>query len=102
MTWPLGVVVETYTGKDGIIRSCKVKTKRGEFVRSVQRLHLLEVDTVPPFDIVDDSKPTEEQTPEISVQDPESIPVPDLTPTEPTVKTSRYGRKLKSVDRLDL
>lgn len=101
MKWPLGVVVETYTGKDGITRSCKVKTRRGEFVRSVQRLHLLEVDTVPPFDIVD-SVPTEEQTPEITVQDPEPVVVPDVTPKEPIVKTSKYGRRLKTVDRLDL
>lgn len=93
MTWPLGVVIEVYPGRDGVIRSCKVKTQRGEFVRAVQRLHVLEVDTVLPFAVVIDSVPAEEQTTETVVE--------SIVPVE-SEKLSRYGRKVKSVERLDL
>jgi len=102
MTWPLGVITEVYSGRDGIIRSCKVRTQRGEFVRAVQRLHILEVETVPPFDMVTDFASAEMQSPEISVEKPKAIDVPDPIPVELSAKTSRYGRKIKPVDKLDL
>ena len=41
----LGLVVQTYPGKDGIVRACKVRTKKGDLLRPVQRLHCLEFDT---------------------------------------------------------
>ena len=40
--WPLARVVETYPGKDEIIRSAKVKTTSSELVRPVAKLCLLE------------------------------------------------------------
>ena len=36
--WPLGRVLETYPGKDGITRVAKIKTAQGEYVRNVPRL----------------------------------------------------------------
>ena len=98
MTWPLGRIVEVYTGKDGISRSCKVKTQRGEFVRAVQRLHLLEVDTVPPIDFVQDT--VESPTVEVSDRSKPAV-VCDPAPVSP-VKVSRYGRTIKPVNKLDL
>lgn len=41
--WPLGLVVETFTGKDGIYRVAKVKTSAGYKTRPVQRLYRLEI-----------------------------------------------------------
>ncbi|UYV78560.1 hypothetical protein LAZ67_16002002 [Cordylochernes scorpioides] len=40
--WPIGVIEKTYPGKDGIVRVAMIKTKRGNFLRPVQRLIFLE------------------------------------------------------------
>ena len=40
--WPLGLVLTTSPGADGIVRTAKVKTTSGEMVRDVRRLCLLE------------------------------------------------------------
>ncbi|UYV65498.1 hypothetical protein LAZ67_3004525, partial [Cordylochernes scorpioides] len=40
--WPIGVIEKTYPGKDGIVRVATIKTKRGIFLRPVQRLFFLE------------------------------------------------------------
>ena len=41
VTWPLGKIVETIPGKDGLIRTFELKTKSGLLTRPIQRLHLL-------------------------------------------------------------
>ena len=41
--WPLGRIVEVYPGKDGIVRSVKVKTPNNELIRPSGQLYLLEV-----------------------------------------------------------
>lgn len=38
LSWPLGIVEEVYPGKDSIIRTCKVRTASGSYVRPVIRL----------------------------------------------------------------
>lgn len=40
--WPLGRVTETYTGKDGLVRSVKLRTANGDVVRPITKLLLLE------------------------------------------------------------
>jgi transposase InsO family protein len=40
--WPLGRVMEAYAGSDGLVRSVRVKTRAGYFVRPVTKLCLLE------------------------------------------------------------
>jgi len=40
--WPLGHVVKTYPGKDGLVRTVQVKTARSLLVRPVDKLCLLE------------------------------------------------------------
>ena len=51
LRWPVGVVVKLYPGRDGRVRAVDVRTKRGVFTRSVQRLHDLE--------LAEDPKPTD-------------------------------------------
>ena len=41
-TWPLGRVIETISGKDGIVRTFRLKTAKGMVTRPIQKLHLLE------------------------------------------------------------
>ena len=43
LQWPLGRIVEVYKGRDGLIRSAKVKTSKGVIVRAIQRLYDLEI-----------------------------------------------------------
>lgn len=40
--WPLGRVVRINTGRDGLVRSCVVKTRTSEIIRPITRLCLLE------------------------------------------------------------
>ena len=40
---PIGVVVNVYPGRDGLIRSVDVKTRKGVFNRPIQTLHDLEM-----------------------------------------------------------
>jgi len=42
--WPLGRVIETFPGKDGVIRVVRLVTKSGQLVRPIQKLYSLEVD----------------------------------------------------------
>ncbi|XP_066987481.1 uncharacterized protein [Macrobrachium rosenbergii] len=46
LSWPLGVIIEVYLGKDGVIRSVDVKTSKGIINRPVQKLHDLEISNV--------------------------------------------------------
>ena len=40
--WPLGLVVRCNEGRDGVVRSIRVKTPTGERVRPITKLVLLE------------------------------------------------------------
>ena len=41
-TWPLGRIVEAIVGRDGLVRTYKLRTKSGVVARPIQHLHLLE------------------------------------------------------------
>ena len=43
--WPLARVLETYTGKDGLVRSVKIQMKGRTFVRPIVKLYPLELDS---------------------------------------------------------
>jgi hypothetical protein len=40
-TWERGVVMETYPGKDGLVRVAKVKTGKGEYTRPIHKMCLI-------------------------------------------------------------
>lgn len=42
--WPMGRVIETYPGVDGLVRNVKVRTQGTEFRRPVQKLIKLQVE----------------------------------------------------------
>ena len=46
--WPLGLVIQVYPGKDGLVRTVQVKTKSGVYVRPVVKICLLEANLVDP------------------------------------------------------
>ena len=87
LRWPLGVITQLFPGRDGVVRTVEVKTASGKLVRSIPRIHDLEilsgsVDDVP--------------GPMPSVYSPETAPRP-----KGQYVTSR-GRVVKPVQRLDL
>ncbi|XP_046848215.1 uncharacterized protein LOC124441793 [Xenia sp. Carnegie-2017] len=41
--WPLGIVIETYPGRDGVIRGVMLKTPNGNLERPVQLLYPMEL-----------------------------------------------------------
>ena len=43
LQWPLGIITQVFPGKDGLIRTVEIKTSSGKLVRSVQRVHDLEI-----------------------------------------------------------
>ena len=53
-TWPLGIIEETYPGKDNVIRGVRLKTPNGTLERAVQLLFPLELssDVVPEVPIL--------------------------------------------------
>ncbi|XP_073986124.1 uncharacterized protein [Rhodnius prolixus] len=43
INWPLGLIIETFPGKDGEVRVAKIKTAEGTYTRPFQRLYPLEL-----------------------------------------------------------
>ena len=41
--WLLGVITKLFPGKDGVDRTVELKTASGELIRSIQRIHDLEI-----------------------------------------------------------
>uniref|UniRef100_A0AAR5NXF4 Integrase catalytic domain-containing protein n=1 Tax=Dendroctonus ponderosae TaxID=77166 RepID=A0AAR5NXF4_DENPD len=77
--WPMGRVQELLAGQDGQVRVVKVKTVRGELLRPIQKLLLLEYRATE-----DDVNPKERQTIDI----PEELP--------PIVNIRESGASLKA------
>ena len=40
--WPKGIIEETYSGPDGVVRSARVRTESSSIVRAIRKLCLLE------------------------------------------------------------
>ena len=93
LSWPLGVIVETFPGNDGIIRAVSVKTSKGVFTRPIQKLHDLELD----------SQVSMERN---LVETPESVLVePPVVPNsqcDNTPRTTKSGRQVKAPQKLNL
>ena len=93
MSWPLGVIVETFPGNDGIIRAVSVKTSKGVFTRPIQKLHDLELDSQVSRegDLV--------ETPESVLVEPPVVP---NSQCDNTPRTTKSGRKVKAPQKLNL
>ena len=48
--WPLGLIVNTYPGSDGLVRSVQVKTQSGVYDRPADKICLLEGEILRPDD----------------------------------------------------
>ncbi|GFT11164.1 integrase catalytic domain-containing protein [Nephila pilipes] len=97
LDWSLGKVIELFTLQDGNIRLVKLKTKNGEVLRRVLRLYPLEVTEHERVMYQKYDKPENFTCDETSELERYSV-----DKTESYEPTSRYGRKLKQVERLVL
>lgn len=104
--WPLGRVIEQFRGKDGLVRTLRLKTAKGTLDRPVQRLHLLEKADLPEKEAASDPDPEEGQDSQVPEPEDEDAQVLDA-PAEvqggqdvPTWTQTRYGRSVRPVDRL--
>ena len=99
MRWPLGVVTRLLPGRDGVIRTVEVRTCNGTLVRSVPRLHDLEIMSSG-FSDQRDLEPSPQDPDEISEHDNrESYSSVDNVPP---VYITRYGRRVKPVKKFDV
>jgi hypothetical protein len=107
--WKIGVVTELIPGRDEIVRTVKLHTAKGYIIRSIQRLHDLEIydvqDHVPVSEIEGDQSPglsEGDQSPCLSEGDPSPCPTRiDHFPVPPPLQTTRRGRVIKPVKRLE-
>ena len=112
LKWPLARISEVIESKDGLIRAVKLRTKKGELIRSVKKLHCLEV---PDSDSSSPSclKETSQTVPSLNhatLSDPVTsvgkiLPVSDSDVqinSGDSVDTSKSGRKIKPRSVLDL
>ena len=82
LQWPMGVVTKVFPSTDGKVRSVEIKTAKGFLIRSIQRIFDLEVN---------------------SNGSGKDQPIQDQPITaKPEVKVTRFGRRVKKPERLDL
>ena len=113
LQWPLGRVIEMMPGKDEKIRTVRVKTTTGEYLRPVQKLYHLEMlsphseedeisaadvtspaSTLQPHDVVKTTK---------TKKDEKKHPTtPKVKPQTPPIRRTQRGRVIKPVRKLDL
>ena len=101
MQWDLGVVLEEYPGKDGVVRAVKLHTTSGPRVRAIQRLHDLEMVRHDP-DIPQVHERVLEEELEPVRQSPVVEIEPEVSPDPVKTHRTRRGRVVKAAQKLDL
>jgi hypothetical protein len=110
LSWPMGVIVQLFPGKDGLVRSVNLKTASGVITKSIQRLHDIEICAQSVFDPSESvSGPVDTSSVignlEEHIDDTETLgqEVPSETnEPSPVSKATRLGRVVKARDVLDL
>ena len=97
LKWPLGVVTWLIPGKDGVVRTVAVKTASGNPLRSVPRIHDLEL---VPHDLSDTLNRVNRQPVVAKGAGLESITTGDAGAESPKPYVTRYGRVIKPFTRM--
>ncbi|XP_068247899.1 uncharacterized protein [Palaemon carinicauda] len=110
LSWPLGVIVKVYPGKDSFIRSVDVETSKGVINRPVQKLHDLEISSA--SDLVSDYNVPSSDTHENSLSGPvsvnscEDVDKGEFSTAQPVVERTlsytRKGRAVRAPEKLNL
>ena len=99
LKWPLGVVARLIPGKDGVVRTVEVRTASGNLLRSVPRIHDLEL---VPHDLSDTLTRVNRQL--VVAKGPGLDPVTTGNAGAEASKpyVTHYGRVVKPVTRMDV
>ncbi|XP_068250434.1 uncharacterized protein [Palaemon carinicauda] len=97
LKWPLGVIVDVFKGRDGLVRSVRLKTKKGEMTRPIQRLYNLEVGRSEDLITTDASCEDFDR----DVCDNPQMPIHTVS-DEDVLPKSKSGRVIKPPIKLDL
>ena len=110
--WRMGVVVELYPGRDGVVRAVSVRTTRGVFKRAVQKLCSLEIVEEPEENADFVGGTTEEPDPDVEIEEgaaelSESHHIEPAPPSrgenvQDSVHKTRSGRMVRPVQRLGM
>ncbi|GFQ67791.1 integrase catalytic domain-containing protein [Trichonephila clavata] len=105
--WSLAKVLELLQGRDGNIRTLKLKCGNAEIIRPVQRLFPLEIqpEELPIAAVGMERVPELSTLSEVPVAYTDEEVNPELTEVTPVMdscKFSRCGRKIKPPQKLDL
>ncbi|GFU22080.1 hypothetical protein NPIL_298911 [Nephila pilipes] len=95
LCWPLGKITETFPGKDGILRLAKVRTASDEILIPIQRLYSMEINAVSGDSLRHKVYRQTGTSAQAKKRDQTS------RMTQP-IQTTRLGRKVKAVQRLNL
>ncbi|GFU71773.1 transposable element Tcb2 transposase [Trichonephila clavipes] len=96
LSWPIAKIIELIPGRDGEIRTVRLKTQHGTVIRPVQRIFPLEVQA-----IANSDKELKEESISVKSTKPEKV----LNTNDAIVKKKKYtssGRLVKEPKRLDL
>ncbi|GFU20322.1 integrase catalytic domain-containing protein [Trichonephila clavipes] len=94
LSWPIAKIIELIPGRDGEIRTVRLKTQHGTVIRPVQRIFLLEVQA-----IANSDKELKEESISVKSTTPEKV----LNTNDAIVKKyTSSGRLVKEPKRLDL
>ena len=99
LKWPLGVVTRLIPGKDGVVRTVEVRTASGNLLRSVPRIHDLEL---VPHDLSDTLTRVNRQPVVAKGPGLDSVTTGDAGAESPKPYVTRYGRVVKPVTRMDV
>ncbi|GFR21676.1 integrase catalytic domain-containing protein [Trichonephila clavata] len=100
--WPLGKVVELIPGRDGKVRTLKLRCSNSEIIRPIQRVFPLEIqsaETTESDDVPLDADAPKVPSATLDVSESTMIPV-DAPLNLP--KMSRYGRTIRRPKRLSV
>ena len=102
LKWPLRVITKLFPGKDGVVRTVELKTGCGKLIRSVQRIHDLEIISGSSSDVISCAPTLNEQN-KCDNENNELEGIKDIdsvNQTDPLV--TRSGRRVKPRIKLDL
>ncbi|GFT60819.1 DUF5641 domain-containing protein [Trichonephila clavipes] len=94
LSWPIAKIIELIPGRDGEIRTVRLKTQHGRVIRPVQRIFPLEVQA-----IANSDKELKEESVSVKSTKPQKV----LNPNDAIIKNyTSSGKLVKEPKRLDL
>ncbi|GFT74835.1 DUF5641 domain-containing protein [Trichonephila clavipes] len=93
LSWPIAKIIELIPGRDGEIRTVRLKTQHGTVIRPVQRIFPLEEQA-----IANSDKELKEESISVKSTKPEKV----LNTNDAIVRKYTSGKLVKEPNRLDL